>query len=83
MLKKLANFRRGREPGEVRALLRKALTDRGFPGDAIDEAESEADAVALALDWARPGDLLVLLVHDEREAVLDLLQRAGAVTPAP
>ena len=82
VLKELANFRRGRAPGEVRALLRKALADRGFPVDAMDEAETEADAVERALAWARPGDLLVLLVHDERAAVLELLHRAGAKAPA-
>jgi cyanophycin synthetase len=82
VLKELPSFRRGREPGEVRALLRKALIDRGFPSDGIDEAETETDAVERALAWARPGDLLVLLVHDERPQVLELLHRAGAKAPA-
>ncbi len=82
VLKELANYRRGREPGEVRALLRDALTARGFPPGAIDDAESEPEAVERALAWARPGDLLVLLVHDERDQVLDLLRRAGARTTA-
>ena len=84
VLKELANFRRGREPGEVRALLRRALTARGFPAEAIEESETEAEAVERALAWARPGDLLVLLVHDERDRVLELLRRAGARTsPGP
>ena len=82
VLKELPTFRRGREPGEVRALLRRALIDRGFPGDGIDEAETETDAVERALAWARPGDLLVLLVHDERAQVLEILHRAGARAPA-
>ena len=82
VLKELANFRRGRAPGEVRAILRQALAARGFPGDAIEEAETEADSVERALAWARPGDLLVLLVHDERAEVLELLHRAGAKAPA-
>lgn len=80
VLKELGNYRRGREPGEVRALLREALTARGFPAAEIDDAESEPEAVERALAWARPGDLLVLLVHDERDEVLALLRRAGATT---
>lgn len=82
VLKELANFRRGREPGEVRALLRRALMARGFAPDAIDDAETEPEAVERALAWARPGDLLVLLVHDERDQVLALLRDAGATASA-
>jgi UDP-N-acetylmuramyl tripeptide synthase len=82
VLKELANFRRGREAGEVRALLRHSLTARGFAAEAIDDAETEVEAVERALAWARPGDLLVLLVHDERDQVLALLRDAGATASA-
>lgn len=82
VLKELANFRRGREAGEVRALLRQSLAARGFAAEAIDDAETETEAVERALAWARPGDLLVLLVHDERDQVLALLREAGATASA-
>jgi hypothetical protein len=31
--------------------------------------------VQQALDWARPGDLLVLLVHKQRDEAMALLDR--------
>ena len=81
VLKELANFRRGREPGEVRAVLRRSLAALGFAPEAMDDAETEVEAVERALAWARPGDLLVLLVHDERDQVLARLRDAGATAP--
>ena len=50
----------------------------GMLEDSIEYGESEVDAVAKAIDWARPGDLLVLTVHSSRAAVLDLLDSRGA-----
>jgi len=37
------------------------------------------DAARCALEWARPGDVLVLLVHSlaARRAVLGMLQQRG------
>jgi hypothetical protein len=35
-------------------------------------------AVREALEWARPGDLLVLAVHEDRRAVVALLDRLMA-----
>ncbi|HEU4830394.1 MAG TPA: Mur ligase family protein [Gemmatimonadales bacterium] len=82
VLKELASFRRGRAPGEVPALLRAALLSHGFAADAIDQADTELEAVEQALAWARPGDLLVLLIHDERERVLERLRQSGATAAA-
>ena len=38
------------------------------------QADSEMDAVRKALQWARPADFLVLLLHAERKAAMNLLQ---------
>ncbi len=46
----------------------------GRPEDAIDVAGSELDAVKLALERSRPGDLLLLISHEERALVLGLVQ---------
>lgn len=78
ILKELPTLRRGRGPGEVRAVLRKALASLGYREDALEDAETEVEAAQRALAWARPGDLLVLLVHEERARVLELLGSAGA-----
>ena len=78
LLKELPTLRRGRGPGEVRAVLRKALLASGFAEDALEDVETEVEAAERALAWAEPGDLLVLLVHEERGRVLELLRGAEA-----
>lgn len=67
---------RGRAPGEVPAILRTALLAAGLPAESAPVRHTELDAARAALDWARPGDVLVLLVHSAaaRAAVLELLE---------
>ena len=72
------HYLRGRPLGEVPALLRRAFLDRGHPPTALAHADDELPALEAALAWARPGDLLLDLVHTEREAVRALLQARGA-----
>ena len=79
VLKELAGLRRGRGAGEVRAVLADELHRLGAPAASVDRAESDVEAVEAALQWARPGDLLILLVHEQRDAVLQLLAEARAV----
>lgn len=78
VVKEMAAYRRGRPIGEIPGLLADEFRRLGLPADAIDYGESEEDAVGKALDWARPGDLLVLTVHSSRAAVLELLAARGA-----
>ncbi|MEM1055767.1 MAG: Mur ligase family protein [Bacteroidota bacterium] len=75
----LPDYRRGREPGEVQALLRETLLARGIPADRIAEADDPEAGTRLALDWARPGDFLLLLVLSRREAALEAIREAGGV----
>jgi cyanophycin synthetase len=67
---------RGRAPGEVPALLRAALLAAGLPESALPVAASELEAAQKALEWARPGDVVALLVHASaaRAAVLERLE---------
>ncbi len=46
---------RGRQPGEVPALLQNALLKTGMPLASVPICPSEVDAAQMALDWARPG----------------------------
>ena len=39
---------------------------------------AEISSVRRALEWARPGDLLVLAVHEDRRAVIDLFDQLTA-----
>lgn len=67
---------RGREPGEVPRIIRGALLRSGLPESALPVRMSEVEAARYALDWARPGDVLALLLHSPaaRATVLTMLE---------
>ena len=80
VVKEIATHLRGREPGEIPRLIRAALLRADVPAQAIAVCDSEPEAAACALDWARPGDVVGLLVHAPagRAEVLKMLEaRAG------
>jgi cyanophycin synthetase len=78
VVKDMEAYLRGRPPGEVPRLLAEEFSRLGLPDEAISRAGPEIAGVRRALEWARPGDLLVLAVHQDRRAVLDLLDRLAA-----
>jgi hypothetical protein len=78
VLKEMDRYLRGRQPGEVPALMADELTRRGVPAAAISRPGDELAAVRDALAWARPGDVLLFLVHQDRPLVLALLERLRA-----
>jgi len=67
---------RGRQPGEVPAIIQNALLQTGMPLAAVPICPSEVDAALMALDWAQPGDALVLLIHSgsARTRMLEILK---------
>jgi UDP-N-acetylmuramyl tripeptide synthase len=67
---------RGREQGEVPRIIRAALLRAGLPESAVPLRMSEVEAARCALDWARPGDVVLLLVHSAaaRAEVLAMLE---------
>ncbi len=77
VLKEMPSYLRGRDAGEIPAILRRALGDAGVGGSAIVEMEGEDAAVRHALAWARAGDVLMLAVHTPagRTAALTLIDR--------
>jgi UDP-N-acetylmuramyl tripeptide synthase len=60
---------RGRAPGEIPRLLRAELKRLGFPDSAVPVENSEVEAARHALDWARPGDVLVFPLHSSSARV--------------
>jgi cyanophycin synthetase len=74
VLKELPSMLRGRAPGEVTDLLANELRRLGAPAESLERAGSDIEAVEKALAWAKPGDLLVLLVHTDRDTVLARLR---------
>ncbi len=77
VLKEMRGYLRGRDAGEIPAILRRALGQAGVANSAIVDVEGEDAAVRHALAWARAGDVLMLAVHTPagRTATLSLIDR--------
>jgi UDP-N-acetylmuramyl tripeptide synthase len=75
VVKELPEMLRGRPEGEIPAILEGELRRLGATDGDLGRARNEMEAVRQALAWARPGDLLVLLTHAQRDEVLELLGR--------
>ncbi len=82
VIKEMEKYARGREKGEIAALIRTALLDAGADPSEIGYEELEMDAVDRALVAAKPGDLVILLVHEELSAVLDYLKQRAKSSSA-
>jgi UDP-N-acetylmuramyl tripeptide synthase len=85
-IKELPGMLRGREPGEVSALLERALLEAGVAADRIYSEPDEETAARSLLDAAQPGDVIVLPVHtrevrERLHATLDADQAGGRAPP--
>ncbi len=69
IISELEKYARGRARGEVFAILRDELLRCGCPPEAISHTDTESEALEQALTRAEPGDLLVLLILGEADAV--------------
>jgi UDP-N-acetylmuramyl tripeptide synthase len=73
VLKEMSVHLRGRPPGTVLDLMEAELARLGVPEDRVARTLSEVEATHHALQWARPGDLLLLSLQAERVEVLAML----------
>ncbi len=64
LLKDIGGMLRGREAGEVPAMLRTALLAAGVKCNQIAICESELEAAKQLVTWAKPGDAVVLPMHN-------------------
>lgn len=78
VVKEMARYRRGRAPGEIPAIIYDEFMRLGCRSSMIERSESELGAVRTALESARPGDLLILLIHENASAVMDYLTGRSA-----
>lgn len=79
MVSELAEYRRGREPGEVFGLIRDELLCCGAETAQIHHFDEEIESLEFALDWARPGDLIIFLDLG-RDPALQARLAAGATS---
>ena len=71
----LDGYRRGREVGEVPALLQAECLAQGV-ADVL-RVDSPSEGVARIMGLVGPGDLALLLVHSERDRIFQMLGGAG------
>jgi cyanophycin synthetase len=75
LIKGMEGYLRGRAPGDVPALLRDEFARLGADDGAIVQVGTDLEGVRHALEWARPGDFLLLAVHQDRPEIMSLLDR--------
>lgn len=80
VLKDISGYERGRVSGEIADLMRHALEAGGIAPAAIDFIADEVEAVRSLLDWARPGDVLVLPIHGfaAKDSIIPMLDALAA-----
>lgn len=81
VISELAAYARGRAHGEVYGILRDELQRCGAPSDQILYFEKESDSFDAALQWARPGDLVILLALGGNAQVIEKLHALGKDRP--
>jgi UDP-N-acetylmuramyl tripeptide synthase len=77
VLKEMEKYLRGRPHGETTRVMEAALLAAGAPREAVSVEPTEMDGVRNVLRQARPGDLLLLTVHEDYEGVMGELQGLG------
>lgn len=85
LIKERPQMLRGRSPGSVSALIEQALQQAGLAPSRCARVDDEEVAAMQLLNWARPGDVVVLPLHTTavRERVLSVLQASPSAQPAP
>ena len=84
VIKELALMLRGRAPGEVPALLERALSGAGIPAERMERCADEELAACSLLAAACPGDVVVLPIHTRnvRERLHAALAAGGGIARA-
>jgi cyanophycin synthetase len=77
-IKELEEYLRGRKRGVVPAILEAEFRALGAGEGVLSRHDREIDAVRAAIDWARPGDLILLTIHEHRREVMEILDGLGA-----
>jgi len=74
VVSELEAYARGRSRGEVFGIIRDELINCGARKDQIQHFMEETESLDVALDWAQPGDLIIMLALSDREAIQDKLK---------
>lgn len=78
MVSELAPYHRGRNHGEVFAVIKDELLAAGAGTSQVEHHEEEIESFSAALQWARPGDLVIMLALGGAAPVQQYLRDLGA-----
>ncbi len=70
----LAKYHRGREPGAVYGVIRDELIACGAEEDQVEHHMEEIESLDSAMQWAEPGDLIVMLALERSQELYDKLK---------
>ena len=70
----LAKYHRGREEGAVYAVIRDELINCSATPEQIEHHMEEIESLDSALEWAEPGDLIVMLALERSQELYDRLK---------
>lgn len=73
VIKEMEKYARGRKPTEVADLLYSEFMNQGLAEAQISRERDELEAVQHLIEHAEKDDLIALLIHENRSAVLDYL----------
>lgn len=79
MVSELAVYHRGREHGDVFAVIQDELLSSGAKSQQIEHFDEEIDAFEAALAWAEAGDLIIMLALSGAAPIQERLRELGAV----
>ncbi len=74
----LAEYHRGREHGDVFAIISDELKKQGAVDEQIRHNDQELETLEEALTWVQPGDLVIMLALGGAKPVQDRLRELGA-----
>ena len=78
IVSELAAYHRGRQHGEVFAIIRDELVRCGADNSQVEHNETEMESFMSALEWAQPGDLVIMLALGGAAPVQARLKELGA-----
>jgi UDP-N-acetylmuramyl tripeptide synthase len=78
IVSELAHYWRGRERGDVFAIIKDELLQCGAREDQIHHFEEELESLDAALDWAQDGDLVIMLALGGSKPVEERLSEYAA-----
>jgi UDP-N-acetylmuramyl tripeptide synthase len=73
IVSELASYHRGRNHGEVYAVIADELRNCGAVAKQISHCEEESESLAAALAWAQPGDLIIMLALGDSVGIQETL----------